>query len=208
MRAQPGKFIVFEGLDGCGKTTQLNMLQQTLEARGFSCLYTREPGGTALGEQIRRMLLNPGLTLNPVAEAMLFAASRAQHTAELIKPALTQGRVVLSDRYADSTLAYQGYGRGLDTGFLSFLNRMAGGELLPDLTILLDIAPETGLSRLAGPPDRLENERLDFFHRVRRGYLELAGSRQDYLVLDATCEQAALQLKILGAVLRLLGDFP
>lgn len=207
MSIKPGKFIVFEGLDGCGKTTQLSLLQQALEAKGYNCRATREPGGTVLGEKIRRLLLDPGPPLNPVAEAMLFAASRAQHTEEIIKPALARGKVVLSDRYADSTLAYQGYGRGLDTGFLSLLNTMAGGELLPDLTILLDIAPETGLNRITGPVDRLENERLEFFYRVRRGYLELACSQRHYLVLDAAAGRDALHIEILGAVLQLLGDF-
>lgn len=201
------RFIVFEGLDGCGKTTQLKMLDSALRKMGCNTLCTREPGGTGLGEKIRLLLLDPGGSAPaPAAEAMLFGAARAQHVAEIIEPALGAGTVVLADRFTDSTLAYQGYGRGINLDFLQNLNTMATGGIIPGLTVLLDIAPEAGLARLNRPPDRMEMEHLHFFGRVRRGYLDLAAGRpQDYLILDAAEPPENIHRTVLAAVERLLG---
>ncbi|GBF34370.1 thymidylate kinase [Desulfocucumis palustris] len=204
-----GRFIVFEGIDGCGKTTQLSMLNSALGGMGHRVLCTREPGGTLLGEQIRRILLTPGTPLHPEAEALLFAASRAQNVREVILPALGSGITVLADRFTDSTLTYQGHGRGLDREFLIHLNNQAAGGLVPGLTVLLDIDPAAAMARLRGPADRLELEQVDFFSRVRGGYLSLANSRvKPYLVLDAQREPEPLHREILAAVLKLLEETP
>lgn len=202
MTVRDNRFIVFEGLDGCGKTTQMSMLDRSLRGMGYNTLCTREPGGTGLGEQLRLLLLDPGTSpLHPAAEAMLFGAARAQHVAEIIRPALGSGLVVLADRFGDSTLAYQGYGRGMNIDFLASLNTMATGGTVPGLTVLLDIAPEIGLARLNRPPDRMEREQPDFFNRVRRGYLELARVRpHHYLVLDGTEAPEKIHRAVLVAV--------
>ncbi len=201
------RFIVFEGIDGCGKTTQLSMLNSSLTGMGYSMLCTRDPGGTLLGEHIRRILLTPGAPLHPEAEALLFAASRAQNVQEVIRPALNRGMAVLSDRFTDSTLTYQGYGRGLDMEFLIYLNDKAAGGLVPGLTVLLDIDPGAAMSRIRGPADRLELEKVDFFNRVRGGYLSLVNSQERrYLVLDAEREPEILHREILAAVVKLLED--
>lgn len=175
-----GKFIVFEGIDGAGKTTQMKMLAGVLEERGVPVLLTREPGGTAIGSRLRELLLDPacrGLTRR--TEAFLYAADRAQHVTEIIQPALHLGYTVLCDRFLYSTLAYQGGGRGLDTGFLTRLNELATGGLEPDAVVLLDLPAGEGIRRVLGdrPPDRLEGEKIEFFRQVRQGYLEQAARR-------------------------------
>ncbi|MDP3044040.1 MAG: dTMP kinase, partial [Bacillota bacterium] len=170
-------FIVFEGIDGVGKTTQINLLQDRLTAAGLRVLVTREPGGTRLGEIIRGVLLNPVHSeMAPETESLLYVAARAQFVREVVRPALADGMVVLSDRYADSTLAYQGYGRRLDVARLGEINGLATGDLHPALTVLLDLPVEAALARTgAKERDRLEQETGAFYQRVRDGYLALAG---------------------------------
>jgi len=172
-----GKFIVFEGIDGSGKTTQVKLLAQWLEKQGMSVLCTREPGGTDIGNRLRALLLDPSCRdITRRTEAFLYAADRAQHVTEKILPALRRGDTVLCDRFIYSTLAYQGGGRGLDKEFLARLNELATGGLVPDVVILLDLSVEESISRVLGDrlPDRLEAEKSDFFRQVRRGYLEQA----------------------------------
>ncbi|SHF11842.1 thymidylate kinase [Desulforamulus putei DSM 12395] len=197
-------FIVFEGVDGSGKTTQLNLLNKYLIQKQIPTYTTREPGGTPVGEKIRELLLDPNFSeMQGRTEALLYAAARAQLVAQVIRPRLEQGRVVLCDRYIDSSLAYQGYGRGMDTGFLASINELATGGLWPNLTILLDIPPREGLvrSRKDRPADRLENESLEFYQRVRNGYLALARRNPEaYLVLDARRSIEELHTVICGVV--------
>jgi dTMP kinase len=179
------RFITFEGIDGTGKTTQLKALESHLQARGRSCVLTREPGGTPLGNLIRQVLLEVGK--QPIAsptELFLYLADRAQHVQDVILPALNAGKIVLCDRYTDSTLAYQGYGRGIDLKLLRQLNEFADRGAQPDLTFLLDCPVELGLSRTAqrqlkiatgeNREDRFEREKLEFHERVRAGFLEMA----------------------------------
>ncbi len=175
-----GKFIVFEGIDGSGKTTQMKLLALSLERCGVPVLCTREPGGTGIGGRLRALLLDPACRdITPRTEAFLYAADRAQHVTEKILPALSRGDTVLCDRFIYSTLAYQGGGRGLDMEFLTRLNELAVRGLEPDAVILLDLPVEESMRRVAGdrPPDRLEAEKNDFFRRVRRGYLEQAAGQ-------------------------------
>jgi len=174
-----GLFITFEGPDGAGKTTQLTLLADYLRQRGFAVVCTREPGGTDLGDKIRHLLLDPGnQAMSPQAEALLYMAARAQHVGELILPALSRGEVVLSDRYADSTIIYQGAARRLQRDDLAAINQFATDGLAPQLTILLDA--EIGLlgGRLAGrgEQDRIEQESTSFHERVRLGFKELAAT--------------------------------
>jgi len=190
--------ISFEGGDGSGKTTQLKLLDNYLASRGKSCLSTREPGGTTLGEMIRKILLEAGkVEIASPTELFLYLADRAQHVHEVIRPALASGRLVLCDRFTDSTLAYQGYGRGVDLDMLRRLNQVASHGITPDVTFLLDCPVEVGLSRTAqrnmnlksggSREDRFEQERADFHERVRRGFLELARAEpQRIYVLDAS----------------------
>ena len=181
-----GLFITFEGIEGCGKTTQAGMLRDYLEGRGVSVLLVREPGSTEKGERIREILLNTeGEGLNPWAELFLYEASRAQLISTVIVPALEEGKVVISDRFTDSTLAYQGYGRGLDIDAIASLNRWASLGITPNLTFLIDCTPLVGLQRAWGrinsratpgkhKEDRFEKEDLEFHQRVREGYLKIA----------------------------------
>ncbi|HEY9785457.1 MAG TPA: dTMP kinase [Candidatus Obscuribacterales bacterium] len=182
-----GSFVTLEGPEGAGKTTQLKLLSKHLDSIGWKHIVTRDPGGTPLGKQIRRILLNPENPVTPMAELLLYQADRAQHVSEVIMPALENGLLVLCDRYVDSTIAYQGYGRGIDLGLINELNKMATSGLMPELTILFDIESSQGLGRLhPGGHDRLEREALDFHHRVRSGYLELAAKdKERWRVLDA-----------------------
>jgi dTMP kinase len=171
-----GLFISLEGPDGSGKSTQAVMLARTLRERGSEVVETREPGGTAAGEQIRQILLDPqGPPLSPLVMALLLSASRAQLMEEVIGPALREGKTVISDRFADSTMAYQGHGLGLDLQVARELSRSATGDRFPDVTIYVDVDPALGLDRVnaRGLPNRLDNEDLDFHKRVRTGYFQL-----------------------------------
>lgn len=182
-------FITFEGPEGGGKTTQLRLLQTALEKQGRQVIATREPGGTAIGNAIRSILLDPQHTaMSPRAEALLFNAARAQLLDEIVQPALTAGQIVLCDRFADSTLAYQGYGRQLSLADLNMLIRYATLGLRPHLTIFLDIPAETGLHRKKGAEwNRMEAEQLAFHQRVRDGFYALmAVDPARWLVVDAT----------------------
>jgi dTMP kinase len=178
-------FIVFEGGDGAGKTTQIELLRGHLAAAGRDVVLTREPGGTELGVSIRQVVLH-GSDVAPRAEALLFAADRAHHVATVVRPALERGEVVLQDRYLDSSVAYQGAGRELDPAEIRGLSLWATEGLLPDLTVLLDVTPEVGRARRGEVHDRLESEQDDFHARVREHYLELARAEPErYLVIDA-----------------------
>jgi dTMP kinase len=185
-------FITLEGGEGVGKTTQQALLAQQLRQAGYPCLCTREPGGTALGRALREILLH-GDPLTPLAELFLYAADRAEHVQKCILPALAAGQVVVCDRFTDSTLAYQGYGRGLDLQQVRQLNHLATGGLQPHLTLWLDLPPEVGLARKASGPlartglaDRLEQERLEFHRRVHQGFQTLAAAEPQRIVrIDA-----------------------
>lgn len=174
----PGLFITFEGIDLCGKSTQAERLASYLRERGLGVVISREPGGPPISEKIREILLDPeNKAMTALTELLLYEASRAQHTAELIRPALEEGKWVISDRYADASFAYQGHGRKLGGELVQGLNQLATGELVPDLTIVLDLPPEEAAGRSQGEgwkADRLERERADFHRRVREGYLQLA----------------------------------
>jgi dTMP kinase len=190
------RFITFEGCDGTGKSTQIKLLENHLSALGKSCIRTREPGGTDLGQHIRRVLLEVGKpAVGSPTELFLYLADRAQHVQEVIMPALAQGNVVLCDRHTDSTMAYQGYGRGIDLELLKRLNAMASYGLRPDLTFLLDCPVPIGLSRTVernsgagrAVEDRFEKEKLDFHEKVRQGFLDLARAEPGRIsVIDAS----------------------
>jgi dTMP kinase len=209
-----GKFISLEGIDGSGKTTQLRLLESALTARGIACLSTFEPGGTTLGRQIRQALLRVSdQKVEPLAELLLFAAARAQHVSELISPALDGGRVVLCDRFIDATVAYQGYGRGIDLELISRLNELATRGLKPDLTIVLEIPVTTGLGRAAdrgsngtqGEWNRLDREPLEFHERVRKGYQAIAqGDPTRVRVVDASGDEEETSKLVIAAVQSLL----
>ncbi len=171
-----GILISLEGVEGSGKSTQLNLLADHLRATGREVLKVREPGGTGLGERVRALLLETGgAKISPLAELFLYLSSRAQLVEEVLRPALDAGLVVLCDRYIDATVAYQGYGRGLDVGLIERVNRFLVGDALPDLTFLLDLEANVGLNRISGRGcDRLEAEGLAFHERVRKGYLKVA----------------------------------
>ena len=196
-----GLFITLEGGEGTGKSTQAKLLADRLRAEGHALLLTREPAGMELGQRVKR-LLEEDISLAPLAELLLFEAARAQHVAEVIRPALERGDIVVCDRFTDSTLAYQGSGRGLDRGLIRTLNQAASAGLTPDLTVLLDLPPAVGLARAdARPPqtgrmagrkgqqearDRIGTESLEFHQRVRDGYRALAEQEPSrFLVLDA-----------------------
>lgn len=167
-------FITFEGADGCGKTTQIELLYKYLQEKGFKTLVTREPGAKGLGEKLREILLNYDGEVSPNCESFLFLADRAQHVDCVIKPALKDGVIVLCDRHTDSTVAYQGYGRQLDIEQIKKLNEIAANGLKPDLTIVFDIDIETSMQRVGKTKDRMESAGMDFFNRVRNGYLAIA----------------------------------
>ena len=173
-----GKFITFEGGEGCGKSTHIAEILLRLKANGQPAILVREPGGTGVGEQIRHILQysKQSAAMVPEAEILLFCASRAQLVREIILPALTERQVVIADRFFDSTTVYQGVGRKIGAQPVEFINRFAVGECLPDLTIVIDLDPRVGMERVRGRElfDRMENLSLDFYERVRQGYLELA----------------------------------
>ena len=169
-----GLFITFEGADGCGKTTQLNLLADYLKSKGHEVLITREPGAKGLGEKIREILLNYDGVVSDRCESFLFLADRAQHVDTIINPAIAEGKIVLCDRHTDSSVAYQGYGRGLDVNRINMLNDLAVNGRYPDLTLVFDIDVETSMSRVGDNKDRMESAGIEFFNRVRNGYLEIA----------------------------------
>jgi dTMP kinase len=204
-------FITLEGIEGSGKTTQMQQLSTLFENRGHACVLTREPGGTTLGEKIRAILLDPASTgLVPTAELLLYMADRAQHINSLIKPSLAEGKIILCDRYFDATVVYQGFARGLDTGVICDLHRLIFDDLKPDITFLLDLAPQIGLARAwrqldngtrSGSESRFEEETLSFHEKVRTGYLELARRQPGRIkVVDASRDEKQVQADIRDAL--------
>lgn len=198
-----GVFVAFEGPEGAGKSTQLRRLAETLTAQGLEPLVTKEPGGTPVGEHVRRtVLLEPDLNINPVAEFLLYSASRAQLVTDVLRPALQADRVILCDRYTGASVAYQGYGRGLPLGFVKDLSAEVTGGLAPDLTLLFDLEPEVGLARVArrGEKDRLEGADLAFHQRVRKGFLAQAEGNSSWQIIDASLGETAVERLVQKAV--------
>jgi len=181
-----GIFITFEGIEGCGKSTQVELLKKHLDNEGLDVILTREPGGTEISERIRDLLLDPShKEMLPETEVLLYAASRSQHTGQKIIPAIESGKVVICDRYYDSTIAYQGAARQINETAIKFLCEFAAYHHEPDLTFLIDVAVETGLGRInPESADRLEQESLDFHRRVRRGFLELSEKQSRIIIID------------------------
>lgn len=195
-----GKFITVEGIEGVGKTTNINFIRQQLEAAGRDVVLTREPGGTPLGEAIRGLLLNPEYTgMDSTCELQLMFAARAEHLAKVVWPALEKGQWVLCDRFTDATYAYQGGGRGIDIGVIARLEQLVQGDFRPDLTLLLDVPVAVGLARASkrGALDRFEQEKVEFFERVRNAYLDMAQRSPDrYRVVDASVPLDDVQKQI------------
>ena len=201
-----GLLITFEGGEGSGKSTQAELLAQSLEATGQRVLRLREPGGTPLGEELRRLLLHRRAAMSPAAELLLFLAARAELVQSVIQPALAEGAIVICDRFCDSTFAYQGYGRGLDLAELRRLNAFATGGLVPDLTVLLDLPVEASRRRKQRDEDAFQREDDAFHERVRQGYFELAGQEPArWLVLDATLPVEELARAIAKRALSIAG---
>lgn len=200
-----GLFITFEGADGCGKTTQLKLLAEDLKMRGYDVVITREPGAKGLGEKIREILLNYDGDVSDRCESFLFLADRAQHIDMIVNPAVETGKIVLCDRHTDSSVAYQGYGRGLPVERIKMLNELAVNGRHPDLTIVFDIDVETSMSRVGDEKDRLESAGMEFFNRVRNGYLEIAKQEpQRVKVLNAAKSIEEIQKDVKKLVENLL----
>ena len=200
-----GLFITFEGADGCGKTTQLKLLAEDLMMRGYDVVITREPGAKGLGEKIREILLNYDGDVSDRCESFLFLADRAQHNDMIVNPAIETGKIVLCDRHTDSSVAYQGYGRGLPVERIKMLNELAVNGRHPDLTIVFDIDVETSMSRVGDEKDRLESAGMEFFNRVRNGYLEIAKQEpQRVKVLNAAKSIEEIQKDVKKLVENLL----
>jgi dTMP kinase len=205
-----GVFITFEGIEGCGKSTQAKRLARRLSRLGISHVMTLEPGGTEIGRKMRQVLLDSrNKALTPLAELMLYAADRAQHVEEIIKPALEAGKWVICDRFSDATVVYQGVARKQDGKLIRLLNKVVTGGIRPHLTFLLDCPVEVGLGRALGRnmkgQDRFEREALSFHRKVRDGYLDLASkSRKRFVVLDATSDRMEIEREILRRLERFL----
>jgi dTMP kinase len=202
-----GKFITFEGIDGSGKSTQLRMLASELRLRGFDVLTTCEPGGTPLGRRLRETFLETEETVAPLAELLLFAADRAQHVNFLIKPALENGKIVVSDRYADATAAYQGAGRGFDEETIKQVIRLATGGLKPDLTLFFDLPVAVAASRTTSrsndgeKKNRMDSETFEFYERVRASYLKIAAEEPErFRVVDASGSIDEVKAKVLQVI--------
>jgi len=198
-------FVTFEGGEGCGKSTQTRALHKTLKKFSLPSILIREPGGTALGERIRDILKkSTQIQISALTELILFNASRSQLVSDVILPGLQAGKIVICDRFADSSLAYQSYGRGLDLMTVREMNRLAAQDLKPDLTFLLDVSPELGLARKqAGANDRFEKEQLAFHHRVRAGFLEMAAQEpQRWVIIDAVLPRHKIAAIIVEQVRR------
>ena len=195
-----GFFITLEGIEGAGKSTHATYMADLLQQHGHQVLVTREPGGTAFGEQIRTILLqHNALNINAMSELLLMFAARAQHLAEIILPALAQGKTVLCDRFTDSSFAYQGGGRGIPSEFIYTLSNVVHPDLKPDLTLLFDLAPATGLGRAkaATTADRFESETIDFFNAVRSAYLKIAADEPERIrIVDAEQDIESIQTEI------------
>jgi len=192
-----GLFITLEGIDGCGKSTQADLLMQKLDQEKISYIPLREPGATAAGEAIRQVLLDNKYALSLQAELLLYMAARSEVTRQVIMPALKAGKVVLCDRFTDSTMAYQGYGGGADLGWIRSLNHQVTCGTRPDLTILLDLSPEEAVKRRIGLADRMESKDIYFHKRVRAGYLEIACKEpQRVCTLDATGEIESIHAEV------------
>jgi len=209
-------FITFEGIEGCGKTTQMRLLAERLGTLGKSVTTTREPGGCPIADQIRGILLDAGNSaMTPLAELLLYAAARAQHVAEVVKPALAAGHIVLCDRFTDATIAYQGYGRRLDQQVIDGLNHLAIDGVRPDVTVLLDCPVEVGLARAmarinsshGAREERFELEAMEFHQRVRDGYLQLAASEPDrFVIVDGAAGVEETAVAIEAAVVKRITD--
>jgi dTMP kinase len=213
-----GYFITFEGIEGCGKTTQLRLLAGRLASDGYRIVTTREPGGCAISDQIRSILLDAdNRAMQPLTELLLYAAARAQHVAEVIRPALESGNVVLCDRFSDATIAYQSFGRGIGRTTIDLLSTLACQALSPDLTILIDCEASVGLGRArqrieatAGPrEERFELESLEFHQQVRHGYLELAKREPGrFVVIDGNATPDEIAVVIASRVMPRIGEAP
>jgi len=200
-------FITFEGGEGCGKSTQANALYRMLRRKNLPAVLIHEPGGTTLGEQIRKMLKRKTENIHPQTELLLFAASRAQLVADVIQPALKKGEIVICDRFSHSTTAYQGYGRGLDLATVQMVNNLATQNVKPNIVIFLDLSPEEGLARRGKLLDRFELQELSFHRRVRQGYLKMAAEEPDrWLVVDATLPKKKISEIIWEKVNHLLAE--
>lgn len=208
LKSKPsGKLISFEGSEGSGKTSQIALLAGRLQAMKRDVITVREPGGTEIGEQIRNIIVHNsrGDEMCPETELLLFAASRAQLVREIIVPALIRGAIVISDRYLDSSTVYQGIGRNLAADPVNQINRFAVGNVMPDLTIVIDVPTKVGLARIrqraSDLPDRMERENIDFYDKIREGYLVLAkGLPERFVVVDGAKDEAAIEKKIWEAV--------
>jgi dTMP kinase len=204
-----GKFISFEGIDGSGKSTQLRMLAGDLRERGLDIITTCQPGGTPLGRRLREAFLETEETVAPLAELLLFAADRAQHVELLIKPALAEDRIVISDRYADATFAYQGAGRGFPEKLVNQVIDIATEGLEPDLTLFFDISVETALRRMSSrgeKANRMDLETADFYERVRAAYLGIAAREKErFIVIDANGPMEDIHANVVGIVTEFLG---
>lgn len=202
-----GLFVTLEGCEGSGKSSQARRLRGSLNGLGIPVTVVREPGGTALGDKLRRILKFSSIPLTPEAELLLFNASRAELVRQVIVPALKNGHVVICDRFTDSTVAYQGYGRGLSLDIVRSVNTAATGDLKPDITILLDISPEEGLIRNTSARDRFESDFekpdvIEFHRKIRQGYLDLAAQNtQGWLVFDAMCSEEDVANRIWNKLL-------
>ena len=208
-----GLFITFEGIDGCGKSTQRDLLAQELERNGFDVLTTREPGGTPIGEEIRKILVSDAsVHIASTTELLLYVAARAQHVAELIKPALEAGRIVISDRYTDSTVAFQGHGRGLDLEMIDELNRFATSGLKPDLTIVFDLDPATARARVGSRPmggllGAFDEQHSEFHERMRQGYLKMADAEPSRVrVVNAAGSVEQTHAEVVSIVVSMLKE--
>ena len=206
-----GLFITLEGIDGSGKSTQRDLLAQELRRRGFDVVATREPGGTAIGEGIRHLMVSDATShIAPATELLLYVAARAQHVAELIKPALDRGSILISDRYTDSTVAFQGYGRGLDLKMIDELNEFATDGLKPDLTIVFDLDPETARTRQGSRPiggllGAFDVQHAEFHERMRAGYMKMAQQEPSRVrIVDACGDVEDTHANVLALVLPLL----
>ncbi|MBR2069360.1 MAG: dTMP kinase [Candidatus Gastranaerophilales bacterium] len=180
-----GLFITFEGIDGCGKTTQINLVNNYLKSKNFNTILTLEPGGSDIGKNLRQILLHHEGFVDDMCELLLYLADRAQHTASVILENINKGNIVLCDRYIDSTVAYQGYARGFDIEKINFLNEIATKGYKPDITFLFDTDTDTAQKRIGNVKDRLEKENINFHNKVRNGYLELAKNNKRIKVINS-----------------------